>query len=144
MELDFTLEDENNLEFDIEEEDNLEFELDNTTVEVEVNKDHDKLNHRDYPDQHPISAITGLQEALDNSGKQVYQGADQPTDEKILIWIDTSTPVQHNAMLTSDGKWFMTSDNKEFVVSDGIALYTSDNKEFYEATHKKFITKGEI
>lgn len=27
--------------------------------------EHDKLTHRDYPDQHPISAITGLQEALD-------------------------------------------------------------------------------
>lgn len=109
-----------------------------------ITGNHDELDHRDYPDQHPISAITGLQEALDNSGKQVYRGADQPTDENILIWIDTSAPVQHNAMLTSDGKWFMTSDNKEFVVSDGIALLTSDNKEFYEATHKQFITKGEI
>lgn len=27
-------------------------------------KDHDKLNHRDYPDQHPISAITGLDSSL--------------------------------------------------------------------------------
>lgn len=27
---------------------------------------HDRLRHRDYPDQHPILAITGLQEALDS------------------------------------------------------------------------------
>jgi len=27
---------------------------------------HDKLRYRDIPDQHPISAITGLQEALDS------------------------------------------------------------------------------
>lgn len=28
--------------------------------------DHTKLINRDFPDQHPIDAITGLQEALDN------------------------------------------------------------------------------
>lgn len=28
--------------------------------------EHNKLTNRDYPDQHPISAITGLQEALDS------------------------------------------------------------------------------
>ena len=28
--------------------------------------DHDTLRHRDYADQHPISAITGLQETLDS------------------------------------------------------------------------------
>lgn len=27
---------------------------------------HDRLDHRDYPDQHPIEAITNLQETLDN------------------------------------------------------------------------------
>lgn len=34
------------------------------SVETAI-KNHDELNHRDYPDQHPISAITGLEEALD-------------------------------------------------------------------------------
>lgn len=32
-------------------------------------KDHDKLRNRDLPDQHPISAITGLEEALLNADK---------------------------------------------------------------------------
>ena len=31
-----------------------------------VEKDHRKLNHRDAEDQHPIEAITGLEEALDS------------------------------------------------------------------------------
>lgn len=31
-----------------------------------INTDHDALNNRDMADQHPISAITGLQDALDN------------------------------------------------------------------------------
>lgn len=133
-----------------------------------VVSDHDKLNHRDYPDQHPISAITGLQEALDNSGKQIYRGSDQPIDENILIWIDTSAPTHPNAMLTSEGDWFITSEGEDFVVAEStqlytsddarfmtndgkgfalveqIPLYTSDDKEFYEATNKQFITKGEI
>lgn len=32
-------------------------------------KHHDELDHREYPDQHPISAITGLEEALLNADK---------------------------------------------------------------------------
>lgn len=32
-------------------------------------KDHDKLRNRDLPDQHPINAITGLEEALLNADK---------------------------------------------------------------------------
>lgn len=31
-----------------------------------INRDHKVLKNRDLPDQHPISAITGLQEALDS------------------------------------------------------------------------------
>lgn len=34
-------------------------------------KDHDKLNNRDLPDQHPIDAITGLREALDESDAKI-------------------------------------------------------------------------
>lgn len=42
------------------------------TADIEVEtaiKHHDDLDHRDYPDQHPISAITGLEEALLNADK---------------------------------------------------------------------------
>lgn len=39
-------------------------------IEVETaTRNHDELFHRDYPDQHPISAITGLEEALLNADK---------------------------------------------------------------------------
>lgn len=34
---------------------------------------HDKLIHRDYPDQHPISAITGLEEALQRADTFIYE-----------------------------------------------------------------------
>lgn len=36
-------------------------------------KDHSKLINRDLPDQHPISAITGLEEALENIGKDKFE-----------------------------------------------------------------------
>ena len=39
-------------------------------IEVETaTRNHDELFHRDYPDQHPISAITGLEDALLNADK---------------------------------------------------------------------------
>lgn len=50
---------------------------------------------------------------------EVYRGADQPTDEDILVWIDTSespTPTG-NVLITSDGKTFITSDNKTFITT---------------------------
>lgn len=36
---------------------------------------HDKLDHREYPDQHPMEAITGLQEAF-NTKQDVIQDLD--------------------------------------------------------------------
>jgi len=34
---------------------------------------HDRLLHRDYPDQHPISSVTGLQEALDRLDTFIFE-----------------------------------------------------------------------
>lgn len=50
----------------------------NPTVNIQENGKgtlyHDRLTHRDYPDQHPMSAITGLEEALLNADKTfVYE-----------------------------------------------------------------------
>jgi hypothetical protein len=54
---------------------NAEFEVQpdvTFTADIEVEtaiRNHDELFHRDYPDQHPISAITGLEDALLNADK---------------------------------------------------------------------------
>ena len=42
---------------------------------------HDKLDHRDYPDQHPISAITGLQNTLDSKQDALVQGTGISIDD---------------------------------------------------------------
>lgn len=36
-----------------------------------INSDHNQLTNRDLPDQHPIEAITGLREALDESDAKI-------------------------------------------------------------------------
>lgn len=81
--------------------------------------DHWQLNGRSASDQHPISAITGLEDALAHAGvNQVYRGDTEPTDENILIWIDTSgAPSPGMAFITSDDKNFITSDNKTFITA---------------------------
>ena len=43
--------------------------------------DHSDLTGRGNLDQHPIVAITGLQEALDNAGNQVFFQPTMPSDE---------------------------------------------------------------
>ena len=69
VDLDFNIEEDEELDFDTEEE---EIELDilddciiNNYKGTEVVNDHDKLINRELDNQHPISAITGLQEVLD-------------------------------------------------------------------------------
>ena len=112
-------------------------------------KDHSKLTNRDLPNQHPIEAITGLREELDNisSGTGIYKGDTEPVDSKILIWIDTSgaTPSVETQLITFDGLKFITSDDKGFILQDSTTniLLTSDDKEFIEANNKKFILKEE-
>ena len=43
--------------------------------------DHRELTHRSDPNQHPISAITGLQEELDGLASKAY--ADQAADQAL-------------------------------------------------------------
>jgi hypothetical protein len=58
---------------------NAEFEVQpdvTFTADIEVEtatRDHYKLFHRDYPDQHPISAITGLEEALQRANTFIFE-----------------------------------------------------------------------
>lgn len=49
---------------------------------------------------------------LNSLHNQVYIGGEQPSDEYVLIWIDTSV----TSFLTKDGDNFITSDNKQFLV----------------------------
>lgn len=108
-------------------------------------KDHSKLKNRDLPDQHPISAITGLEEALNNVSKQIYIGDTEPTDSNILIWIDTSTPptppIIGTQLITADNLGFYTKNDEVFILKEEIksALLTINNEYFITSDNKEFI-----
>lgn len=60
------------IEFSQEKQDFL-VDIDNPVIEFDIgfgaqsgSSNHDDLNHRDYPNQHPISSITGLQNIIDS------------------------------------------------------------------------------
>lgn len=49
---------------------------------------------------------------------QIYMGDEEPTDENILVWIDTSEePISSNYLITSDNKIFKTADNKKCILA---------------------------
>lgn len=69
--------------------------------------DHRKLTHRDDLDQHPISAITGLQDELDSKQSTI-------TDEDVLAaFMETGTldPVAND-----DNKLFIDDDGKIYIL----------------------------
>lgn len=72
---------------------------------------------------------------------QIYIGDTEPTDENILVWIDTYVPpAPDNAFVTADNKYFITADGKYFVVATPKQFVTADGKEFITADNKKFMT----
>lgn len=51
--------------------------------------DHRKLNHRDAEDQHPISAITGLEEELNKKYEKPEGGIGiEDVEEFVLQWFE--------------------------------------------------------
>lgn len=65
----FTLEDDDPVSAEFQVQPDVTFTAD---IKTETStKDHDKLNNRDLPEQHPIDAITGLREALNESDAKI-------------------------------------------------------------------------
>ena len=52
--------------------------------------------------------------------QQIYIGPDEPIDENILIWIDTSgtTPSTNIQLVTSNNENFITSNDESFIVKE--------------------------
>lgn len=65
IDLNMTVEEPNSVRMCVDDGDEIAFGI----AEAITIKDHNILDNRDLPDQHPISAITGLAEALAQSGK---------------------------------------------------------------------------
>lgn len=90
---------------------------------------HDHLTNRDLPDQHPISAITGLQDGLDGlSGDLAAEvEARQEADANLQAQIDNvdigDIVGGSNIEVTEDNKVF-TISSKTFTFEQGIASNT--------------------
>lgn len=87
----------------------------NVTVNGGTTK-HSRLSERELPDQHPISAITGLEEALQNAGQSFT------TDETLslkngVLGVNTATDVEgDNTLPITSAAVFETVGNIEILL----------------------------
>ena len=79
MKLKVKFENENDLHLRFNSDNDFGLAID-SVLEV-VENDHNKLRNRDLTDQHPIGAITGLQDILDSLAPVAFTGAAED-----LIW----------------------------------------------------------
>ena len=72
--------------------------------------------------------------------QQIYMGDTEPTDENILVWIDTYTPPPpEDALITADNEYFITADEEYFVVAVPKQFTTSNNEELITSDNKEFL-----
>ena len=65
-----------------------------------------------------LTLTNGRLDAVGGDEAQVYRGEVEPTDENILIWIDTyQSPLVGIQFITQDDKDFITSDDNIFTTS---------------------------
>ena len=65
-----------------------------------------------------LTLTNGRLDAVGGDEAQVYRGDVEPTDENILIWIDTcQSPLVGIQFITQDDKDFITSDDNIFTTS---------------------------
>lgn len=92
-----------------------DFGLDMGSVIEVVENDHNKLINRDHPDQHPIGAITGLQDIVNGIPVVLYD-----TTENWNAHIDYIPPkgaiIAYSDYATEDGVFI-----PNFKISDGLA-----------------------
>jgi len=111
---------------------NASFELgDPTHIEATLslnvtNTEHDKLTNRDLPDQHPIDAITGLREALDNVVNNIEGGSNIEVERQGDRAVINSTTFIFDQGIASD-VWVITHNLNK---APSITLVDSSGAEF--------------
>lgn len=119
VDLDMRVEDGEEISMSLDEADEVQFGV----GEAIVIKDHAILDNRDIPDQHPISAITGLTEALANSGKieEIQKnGVALPIVNKA---VNVTVPTKTSDLQNDSG--FLTSAVTSFNGSTGAVTYSA-------------------
>lgn len=91
----------------------MDYEIEDFELENELDiEDFDLYNEYNIED-------FGVDVSFAGSKIQIYKGDDEPTDENILIWIDTSgvTPTG-TQLITSDNLEFITANNEKFILKE--------------------------
>ena len=89
-------------------------------------RDHNKLYNRDLPDQHPIEAITGLREALDNVVNNIEGGSNIEVERQGDRAVINSTTFIFEQGIASD-VWVITHNLNK---APSITLVDSSGAEF--------------
>ena len=111
---------------------NASFELgDQTPIEAMlslnvINSDHNQLTNRDLPEQHPIDAITGLREALDNVVNNIEGGSNIEVERQGDRAVINSTTFIFEQGIASD-VWVITHNLNK---APSITLVDSSGAEF--------------
>ena len=98
----------------------------NFSIEVGGITEHNKLSNRDLPDQHPISAITGLREALDNVVNNIEGGSNIEVERQGDRAVINSTTFIFEQGIASD-VWVITHNLNK---APSITLVDSSGVEF--------------
>lgn len=120
----FTLEDDDPVSAEFQVQPDVTFTAD---IKTETGtKDHTQLVNRDLPDQHPIDAITGLREALDNVVNNIEGGSNIEIDREGDRAIINSTTFIFEQGIASD-VWVITHNLNK---APSITLIDSSGAEF--------------
>lgn len=120
----FTLEDDEPVSAEFQVQPDVTFTAD---IKTETGtKDHTQLINRDLPDQHPIDAITGLREALDNVVNNIEGGSNIEVDHQGDRAIINSTTFIFEQGIASD-VWVITHNLNK---APSITLIDSSGAEF--------------
>jgi hypothetical protein len=120
----FTLEDDDPVSAEFQVQPDVTFTAD---IKTETGtKDHAQLVNRDLADQHPIDAITGLREALDNVVNNIEGGSNIEVDRQGDRAIINSTTFVFEQGIASD-VWVITHNLNK---APSITLVDSSGAEF--------------
>lgn len=154
-----------NAEFSIEQEQPVEASFE---ISAGGTKNHNELENRDIPDQHPISAITGLENALNNKQNRLNSGQLEAvnsgiTSSKVSTYDGYATTKQNvlsetqlaavNSGITTDkvsaydgyatSKQDKLNENQMSAVNSGITSQKVTNYDNYETTKQDVLSEAQ-
>ena len=121
IDLDMTVEELREIDINVDEPDEMEF----STGEAIVVKDHAILDNRDKPDQHPISAITGLTATLDELLDDIPTKTSQLNNDSGYITSNDIPPIPSKTSDLQNDSGFLTSAVTSFNGSTGAVTYSA-------------------